>query len=117
MLEMHGEHPLLASLQADTVGKSWQPRRLSDVISDLDLYRTSAFQVGLAPLGVNRQLMLFTAGGVPDLFHCWSMNCWNHDFSDNEVELAQQIQPMLQLLDAAYASTGHWMVEMEMAAA
>ncbi|MFK4299885.1 DNA-binding CsgD family transcriptional regulator [Arthrobacter sp. GAS37] len=35
------------------------------------------------------------------------MNRWNHDFSDNEVDLARHIQPMLQLLDTAYAGNAY----------
>lgn len=45
------------------------------------------------------------------------MNRWNHDFNDNEVALAQQVQPMLQLLDASYAGTPHNSAEMSMAEA
>lgn len=40
------------------------------------------------------------------------MNPWNHDFSDNDVALAQQVQPMLQLLDSAYAGNLHKAAEM-----
>jgi DNA-binding CsgD family transcriptional regulator len=107
MLEMHAEHPLIASLQTGTAGGDRPPLRLSDFISDLELYRTRAFQEGLSLLCVNRQLILFTAGSRLDFFHCWSMNRWNHDFSDNELALAQHVQPMLQLLDSAYAGPPH----------
>jgi DNA-binding CsgD family transcriptional regulator len=117
MLDMHDEHPVITSLQADTVGRGLCPLRLSDFVSDLELYRSRAFQDGLSLLTVNRQLMLFTVGSRCDLFHCWSMNRWNHDFSDNEVELAQHIQPMLQLLDSAYAGTPHRAAETATAAA
>ena len=112
LLDMHGEHPLLASLQTGTVGRDSHPLRLSDFISDLELYKTRAFHDGLSLLGVNRQLMLFTVGSRFGLFHCWSMNRWHHDFSDNEVALAQQLQPMLQLLDSAYAGTPRMAAEM-----
>ncbi|ALV43371.1 hypothetical protein AU252_21195 [Pseudarthrobacter sulfonivorans] len=103
MLDMYDEHPFAASVQTDGVGGDWRPRRLSDLVSDLELYRTRAFQEALSIVGVNRQLVLFTAGCRVDYFHCWTMNRWNHDFSDNDASLAQQIQPMLQLLDSAYA--------------
>jgi DNA-binding CsgD family transcriptional regulator len=103
MLEMYGEHPVIASLRTDTAGRDLQPLRLSDFISDLDLYGTRTFQEGLSLLDVNRQLLLFTVGSRCDFFHCWSLNRWNHDFNDNEVALAQQVQPILQLLDVAYA--------------
>jgi DNA-binding CsgD family transcriptional regulator len=117
MLDMYGEHPLLASLQPEAVGRDSHPLRLSDFISDQELYRTRAFQDGLSLLTVNRQLILFTAGSRSDLFHCWSMNRWNHDFNDNEVAFAQQVQPMLQLLDAAYAGAPQKAAEMAMAEA
>ncbi|MBT2549751.1 helix-turn-helix transcriptional regulator [Arthrobacter sp. ISL-65] len=111
LLDMYAEHPLVASLQTDTRGH-WPPRRLSDVISDLELYKCRAFQDGLLLLDVNRQLMLVTAGSRFDLFHSWSLNRWNHDFKDNEVELAQHIQPILKLLDSAYAGSSRKATEM-----
>lgn len=117
LLDMYGEHPLVASLQTETVGGNWRPRRLSDVISDLELYRRHVFQEGLLLLGVNRQLMIVTAGSRFDRFRSWSMNRWNRDFSDNEVELARQVQPVLHLLDSAYAGTRHVAAETAMAAA
>src|SRR5687768_15366126 len=50
LVDMHREHPLLASLQTDTVVEDLHPLRLSDFISDLDLYKTRAFQDGLSLL-------------------------------------------------------------------
>lgn len=117
LLDMHSEHPLLASLQTDPVGGDPHPLRLSDFISDLELYKTRAFQDGLSLLCVNRQLMIFTAGSRYGLFRCWSMNRWNHDFNDNDVALAQQVQPILQLLDSAYAGALHKTFEMARAEA
>lgn len=117
MLEMYSEHPLIASLSPGNSGGSPQPLRLSDFISDLALYRTRAFKEGLSLINVNRQLILFTAGSRLDLFHCWSMNRWNHDFSDGELALARQVQPMLQLLDSAYAGPPRKTAEMVMAEA
>jgi DNA-binding CsgD family transcriptional regulator len=116
LLEMYEDHPLVESLQRDTRG-DWPPRRLSDVIADLELYRSRAFQDGLSLLSVNRQLALFTVGCRFDFFNCWTMNRWNHDFSDNEVELAQHLQPILQLLESAYAVTPHKATEMATAEA
>ncbi len=107
MLEMYDVHPFAAIVQSESTGGDWRPRRLSDLVSDLELYRTRAFQEGLSIVGVNRQLVLYTAGCRFDQFHCWTMNRWNHDFSDNETELAQHIQPMLQLLDSVYTSNAH----------
>lgn len=117
MLEMYSEHPLIASLKPGNSDGSPQPLRLSDFISDLALYRTRAFQEGLSLISVNRQLILFTAGSRLDLFHCWSMNRWNHDFSDGELALAQQVQPMLQLLDSAYVGPPRKTAETAMAEA
>ncbi|MFC7848577.1 helix-turn-helix transcriptional regulator [Arthrobacter sp. NPDC057388] len=105
MLEMYGEHPVIGSLRTGNTGSDLQPLRLSDYISDLELYETRTFQEGLSLLGVNRQLLLFTVGSRSDFFHCWSLNRWNDDFNDTEVALVQQVQPILQLLDVAYAGT------------
>lgn len=107
LLEMYGEHPIAVSFQADSVNGVWRPRRLSDVISDLELYKTRAFREGLSLLDVRRQLALLTVGNRLDSFHCWTLNRWNHDFNNNDVELARHLQPMLQLLDSAYAGNPH----------
>lgn len=98
LLDMHGEHPLIASIQNGP-----GPHRLSDLISDQELYKTRTFTEGLSLLGVNRQLGLVTVGSRFDSWRGWSMNRWNYDFSDNEVALARHVQPILQLLDRAYA--------------
>ncbi|MGM7778835.1 hypothetical protein ACSVHC_22845 [Arthrobacter sp. KNU-44] len=73
LLERYDEHPLVVSFQADSVDGDWRPRRLSDVISDLELYRTRAFQEVLSLLDVKRQLALLTVGSRLDSFHCWTM--------------------------------------------
>lgn len=48
MLEMYGEHPVIASLRTDTAGRDLHPLRLSDYISDPKFYGTRAFLDGLS---------------------------------------------------------------------
>ncbi|GAA5194226.1 hypothetical protein GCM10023346_21140 [Arthrobacter gyeryongensis] len=99
LLELYAEHPIVMSFQRDP---SDSLRRLSDLISDRQLYQTRAFREGLSFLDVNRQLVFMTSPASDHRFRGWSLNRWGHDFGDNEVELARHIQPMLCLLEHAY---------------
>lgn len=101
LLELVGEHPVVASFQRHPHESL---RRLSDVVSDLELYRTRAFQEGLSLLNVNRQLLAVTSDAGSNVFRCWTMNRWGHDFNENEVELTARLQPILRLLERAYVS-------------
>ncbi|WP_285244538.1 helix-turn-helix transcriptional regulator [Pseudarthrobacter sp. fls2-241-R2A-127] len=100
LLELVGEHPVVASFKRHPHDSL---RRLSDVVSDRDLYRSRAFREGLSLLNVNRQLVALTSDVGSSVFRCWSMNRWGHDFSDNEVDLTARLQPMLRLLERTYA--------------
>ena len=99
LLELYAEHPAVISFQRDPDDGL---RRLSDLVSDRQLYRTRAFREGLYLLDVNRQLVFMTSGPSTHIFRGWSMNRWGRDFTDNEVELARRLWPMLRLLDQAY---------------
>ncbi|UKA64512.1 response regulator transcription factor [Arthrobacter sp. FW306-04-A] len=103
LLELYAEHPVVMSFQREP---SNGLRRLSDLVSDRQLYQTRAFREGLSFSDVNRQLVFMTAGPSSHMFRGWSMNRWGHDFSDNEVEVARHLQPMLRLLEQAYADGG-----------
>ncbi|WP_255771648.1 response regulator transcription factor [Pseudarthrobacter sulfonivorans] len=99
LLELYAEHPIVVSFQREP---SEPFRRLSDLVSDRQLYRTRAFREGLSRLEVNRQLVAMTSIPHGNLFSCWTMNRWGRDFSDGEVELARHVHPMLRLLEQAY---------------
>lgn len=98
LLELYAEHPVVMSFQREP-GDGL--RRLSDLVSDRQLYQTRAFREGLLFLDVNRQLVFMTSPASDHRFRGWSMNRWGHDFGDNEVELARHVQPMLRLVEQA----------------
>ncbi|WP_138418712.1 hypothetical protein [Sinomonas gamaensis] len=98
LLDLFAVHPAVISFRREP---SDGLRRLSDLVSDSQLYQTRAFREGLSRLEVNRQLIFLTSDLSPYRFTGWSMNRWPNDFSDAEVELARRIQPVLRLLEQA----------------
>lgn len=105
--ELWEDHPILLSCMRDTAAGMWRPRRLSDLVTDRELYATRAYRVGLSALGSNRQLSFLTARNGRTGIQGWSLNRWGHDFTNREVELSGYLQPILRLLDAAYEDNGH----------
>ena len=80
----------------------WRPRRLSDLVTDKELYATRAYQVGLRVLGSNRQLSFLTARHGETQVQGCSINRSRVDFTDTEVGLSAHVQPILRLLEIAY---------------
>jgi DNA-binding CsgD family transcriptional regulator len=106
LIDVYADHPLRVNLLDETLPGAWVPRRLSDVATDLQLYGTRAFHDGLRPRESNRELSLLCRWARHRGYEGWGINRWNVDFTDREVELAAHIQPMLRLLDVAYAASG-----------
>ncbi|GAB3278878.1 hypothetical protein GCM10027449_19210 [Sinomonas notoginsengisoli] len=106
LIDVYADHPLRVNLLDESLPGAWVPRRLSDVATDLQLYRTRAFQDGLRPRESNRELSLLCRWARHRGYAGWGINRWNVDFSDREVELAAHVQPMLRLLDMAYGDSG-----------
>lgn len=104
LLESRSYHPLVTSDLSDSLSGVWRPRRLSDILSEREFYGSRLYCEGYRELRINRQLSIRTAQHGQGSVHSWVMNRWNHDFSDGEMELAQAVQPVLRLLDAAYAN-------------
>lgn len=104
--ELWEDHPILVSCMRDAGAGMWAPRRLSDLVTDRQLYATRAYQVGLRVLGSNRQLSFLTSWDGRTGIQGWSLNRWGHDFTDREVELSGYVQPVLRLLDAAHGASG-----------
>ncbi|GAP53763.1 hypothetical protein AHiyo6_03280 [Arthrobacter sp. Hiyo6] len=71
----------------------WRPRRLSDLVSDRNLYRTRTYCEGLRPLGINRQISVLA--GRPGMLsvRAWTVNRLHQDFTDEEVDLARTSSP------------------------
>jgi DNA-binding CsgD family transcriptional regulator len=115
--ELWDDHPILLSCLKDTTTGMWQPRRLSDLVSDRELHATRAYQIGLRVLGSNRQLSFLTVRHGRANIQGWSLNRSGHDFSDAEVDLSAHVQPILRLLDIAYDGSGPDATEKDAAAA
>lgn len=103
LLESRNDHPLVRSDLVDSMTGVWRPRRLSDVVSDREFYESRLYREGFREMRINRQLSLRSAQLGPGILHSWVMNRWNHDFSDKEMDLAREVQPVLCLLDTAYS--------------
>ncbi|MCH6468911.1 helix-turn-helix transcriptional regulator [Sinomonas terrae] len=101
LLELWEDHPLVLSYLEARGEEIWSPRRLSDLVTDEQLYRTRAYREGLAQLGTNRQLSFLARRTSPLRIQGWTMNRLGMDFTDDEVELARHLQPVLRLLEAA----------------
>lgn len=104
LLENRNYHPLVRSDLRDSLTGVWRPRRLSDVVSEREFYGSRLYLEGFREMHINRQLSIRAAQPGRGSVHSWVMNRWNHDFSDREMELACQVQPVLRLLDLAYTS-------------
>ncbi|WP_334173492.1 response regulator transcription factor [Sinomonas sp.] len=103
LLELWEDHPLVLSYVEARGEAIWSPRRLSDLVTDGQLYRTRAYREGLARLGTNRQLSFLAQRTSPLRIQGWTMNRLGRDFSDDEVDLARHVQPVLRLLDLAFS--------------
>jgi len=115
--ELWDDHPILLSCLKDKTPGMWQPRRLSDLVSDDELQATRAYQIGLRVLGSNRQLSFLTVRHGLTNAQGWSLNRSKQDFTDDEVELSAHVQPIMRLLDIAYDETGRNTTEKDTAAA
>lgn len=102
LMEIYREHPLIVGYMQGAQGRSLV-LRMSDVVSDRELHETRTYRDALRPLGVDRQFsILLTPPGAVSI-RAWAMNRCGRDFSDNEMDLARCIQPVLRILDLAYA--------------
>jgi len=114
--DLWGDHPILLSCLKDASAGIWpRPLRLSDLVSDRELYATRAYQTGLRALGCNRQLSFPTSHGQANV-QAWSLNRSQQDFTDAEVELSAHVQTILRLLDIAYDDHGQGAAEKDSAA-
>ncbi|WP_052207061.1 helix-turn-helix transcriptional regulator [Sinomonas humi] len=101
LLDLWEDHPLVLSYLEARGEEIWAARRLSDLVTDEQLYRTRAYREGLALLGTNRQLSFLAQKTSRLQIQGWTMNRLGTDFTDDEVDLARHIQPVLRLLEVA----------------
>lgn len=105
LVETAGDNPFFRSYLDDLTAGMWQPRRLSDLATDLELHRTRTYREGLRPLGIDRQIAMLSDRIGPVRVRAWTINRLRWDFTDTEVELAQRLQPPLRLLELAYGES------------
>ncbi|GAP53762.1 transcriptional activator protein SolR [Arthrobacter sp. Hiyo6] len=100
LLEVYQDHPLVMSYLG-SAGADPGIRRISDLVSDLQLRRTRTYQEAFRPLGIDRQFSMLTARPGPTSMRAWALVRNRKDFNDRELETARQVQTMLRLLDRA----------------
>lgn len=100
LLQVYADHPLVCSYLRSSTNDTGI-RRISDLVSDLELKRTRTYQEAFRPLGVDRQFSMLTARPGPASMRGWGLARSGMDFSDDELDTARRIQPMLSLLDRA----------------
>jgi DNA-binding CsgD family transcriptional regulator len=91
------DNPMIASYlrtRADVL-----PRRLSDVCTHSELIRTRTYAELLQPAAAYHQLTVLTARMLPTSGRCWAINRSGSDFTDDEISLAERLQPLLWVLD------------------
>ena len=99
MVGNYADHPMIVSyfpLGDHTYGA---PRRTSDVVSLSDLRRTGAYAHILRPLGWQNQLTILTRIEGPASGAMWVFDRGRAEFTDDEVEIARLLQPIMRLLE------------------
>jgi DNA-binding CsgD family transcriptional regulator len=78
------------------------PRRMSDCVSDRELRSSRLYRELFAPIGANYQLSIIVGRLSASAGKAWAINRSGRDFTDNDLDTARRLQPMLALLDRAY---------------
>lgn len=90
-------HPMMISYLSRPGDIS--PRRISDIISDRDWLNHPMFEELFAPLGARRELTIVVSPVSPIEWNGWGFHRAYADFTDNEVDTATAIQPILVALN------------------
>ena len=98
LLSLAEGHPVVRSYRADRSRGIPAPRRLSDVATRAELLRSPAYVEMLRPGGAEHQLTVLTTR-TPTGGRAWTVNRSGADFTDQELEAACAVQPVLVLLD------------------
>lgn len=93
-----GDHPMINSYRQNPVDLS--PRRMSDVISTADLRKTRAYAEVLRPTHSERQMTVVPGADLPSGGRSFTLARETGDFTDEELRLLADIQPILVALDA-----------------
>ncbi|GAA5194215.1 hypothetical protein GCM10023346_21100 [Arthrobacter gyeryongensis] len=105
LVDTADENPFFRSYVTDLTVGMWQPRRLSDLVTDLELHRTRTYSEGLRPLSIDRQIALLSERKGAVSVRAWVISRLHRDFTDDEVELTCRLQPLLRLLETAYGDS------------
>jgi DNA-binding CsgD family transcriptional regulator len=99
VLEAAADHPVVQSYLRNP--RDLVPRRISDVSTKSEWRRSQALAL-LSPYMGPFELSVVTCLEPGPAGSTWTVNRVGHDFTDDEVELASQIQPVLVALDRLY---------------
>lgn len=99
------DHPMVVSYLLNADGMT--PRRMSDLVSLTDLHRTNAYHELLHPVDAEYQFTILSARATRTAAATWTFNRRDHDFTDNELDLATHLQGMLLLIEQTWSMTDH----------
>lgn len=93
------EHPMIVSYMSERLA-SYAPRRISDIIPMRRFRMTRTYAELFAPFHARYSATVVTSGRPPGLA-CWTLNRWDRDFADCELDLLTRLQEPLSLLELA----------------
>lgn len=99
------DHPMITSYLRP--GATMTPRRLSDVCTRRELMKTQAYSYLLRPMATRHQLTILTARMMPRSGQCWAINRSGQDFTEHDLGIARQLQPLLRILDRVVGTGGY----------
>ena len=85
-------HPQVLSY---TSTRTMDPRRMSDIIGDRDWFNHPVFAETFARWNLSTQLTIVVTPVTPNSWNGWAFNRHHQDYTDDEVEVAGAIQPLL----------------------
>jgi DNA-binding CsgD family transcriptional regulator len=94
------KHPMLLSYMATRA--SIEPRRMSDVIGWREWRSHEVYRELFVPLGASEQLTIMTqtaTTGAHSELHAWALHRAGHPFTDDELEIAIRLQPVMMTLN------------------
>ena len=99
VLEAAADHPVVQSYLRNP--RELAPRRISDVSTNTEWRRSRALAL-LSPYMGSYELSVVMGLKPGPAGSTWTLNRVGHDFTDDELDLACQIQPVLVALDRLY---------------
>lgn len=98
-----GAHPVVQSFMAEAAGVRPTPRRVSDVVSAAEWQRSRVFEDAFREHDLVHQLGIVLDVRAGELLRGWAVVRSGRDFSDDQMSLARQVQPLLVVLDRMHA--------------